>query len=194
MRAHAITDIILITFRWRNLQLLLDSIPMYFLERCFLSFHSTFHCMISYSLFHRKQIIHCYPIIWFVYTCVLCNTITLVIHNAYFTLHTKLKILNISLFLHQFSEFWNVWLYLKKLIKILFNNHSNRMSIFSTKNNVCFDEIQHGRYWYNGILKTSHEHSTMQFDNFFMQKFYLFCTLLCIHEYIKYIFVLRLFV
>lgn len=62
------------------------------------------------------------------------------------------------------------------------------MSIFSTKNNVCFDEIQHGRYWYNGFLKTSHEQSTMQFDNFFMWKFYLFCTLLCIYEYIKYIF------
>lgn len=35
------------------------------------------------------------------------------------------------------------------------------------KNYVCFDEIQHVRYWYNGILKTSHERSTMQFDNIF---------------------------
>lgn len=50
------------------------------------------------------------------------------------------------------------------------------------KNYVCFDEIQHVRYWYNGILKTSHEHSTMQFDNiFFLCRSFIFSVHCCVY-------------
>lgn len=67
-------------------------------ERYFLSFHNTFHCM--KSLFHCKQIIHCYLFDRLVNLYILCNRISLVIHNVHCTLHTKLEILNISSFLH----------------------------------------------------------------------------------------------
>lgn len=49
------------------------------------------------------------------------------------------------------------------------------------KNNVCFDEIQHRRYWYNGILKTSHEQSTMQFDDIFLLRSFTFSIQCCVY-------------
>lgn len=133
------------------------------------------------SLFHCKQIIHCYLSDRLVnlYIHVLCNNF---ISHSQCPLYSAYKIENFKHFLISTLVFWFLKCLALFIKTNLILNHENRMSIFSTKNYVCFDEIQHARYWYNGILKTSHEHSTMQFDNiFFLCRSFIFSVHCCVY-------------
>lgn len=110
------------------------------------------------SLFHCKQIIHCYLSDPLVNLYILCNNF---ISHSQCPLYSAYKIENFKHFLISTLVFWFLKCLALFIKTNLILNHENRMSIFSTKklcmlwwNSTC--EIL-----YNGILKTSHEHSTV---------------------------------